>query len=153
MTSGQTEAQTRNATRINRDTRGRESADKSGRAARSVKNRCGLRSNSRHNDFDGCNKMLPNDAGGHLRSIAASLVEEDTDGAIVVVDDTATGAEGRRPRVLMNGRQAMMVVMRVLRHQLMEAVAQNRDAAINGEQNAGNELMRDSPHGGITPAR
>ena len=46
-----------------------------------------------------------------------------------------------------------MVVMSVLGDQLMQPVAQHSDAAINGEQQAGDELMGNSPHGGITPQR
>ena len=75
----------------------------------------GLRRHSRCDDIDGRDYVLPNDAGGDLGPIATGLIEEGADVAIVVVVDAAPGAEGQRPGFLMSGRQAMMVVMRVLR--------------------------------------
>jgi hypothetical protein len=40
-------------------------------------------------------------------------------------------------------------MMSVLWYELMQSVPQHGDAAVNGEQEAGNRLMKDSPHGGL----
>jgi hypothetical protein len=108
-----------NAARINRDARGGELADESRRAARSVRNSRGLRRNSRSDYVDGRYQVLPNDTGGNLRPLATGLIEEDADVAIVVIVDAAPGAKSQRARFVIGRRQAMMVVMCFLGHQLM----------------------------------
>jgi hypothetical protein len=89
---------------MDRDARGRELADESRRAARSVRSELGSQRNSRRDDVNGRNQVLPKDASGDLRTLAAGLVEKDADIAIVVVVNAAIGAEGWRSRLLMSGR-------------------------------------------------
>jgi hypothetical protein len=113
-----------------------------------VRNQLGLRRNSRRRNFDGREKVLPNDGGGYLGPLATSLIKEDADLAIVVVIDAPTGAEDRRTGTLMRD-QTMMVMVGFFRDQVVETVAQYGNAAINGEQYAGHQISRESPHGGM----
>jgi hypothetical protein len=151
MTQSQTEAQTRNAARIDRDGRGRELADVSRRAARSVRKLGRLRCQVRCYELHRRDHMLPNNGGLDLWLRAPRLIEKSADIAVAVVIDATTGSEGRYSGSVLTSRQRKMVVMTVFRDQLMQPIPQHRDTAINGEQYSGDKFLGNSPHGGITP--
>jgi virulence-associated protein VagC len=90
---------------------------------------------------------MPNNGSLNLRRNASRLIEELANVALVVV--VSCRCKCGRPRdVMLDGDHVMVV--RILRHQIMEPIPQQRNAAVENEQQAGRQSLGNSPHGGIT---